>query len=298
MYHLPVMLKECIEGLNINPEGIYVDVTFGGGGHSKEIVKHLTTGHLYAFDQDADAVDNAKELIGKNFTLIPANFRYIKKYLRLHGVTQVDGLLGDLGISSYQIDTPERGFSTRYDAPLDMRMDRSTEKTAADIINTYTEHGLHRIFGMYGEVKNAKTLAQAIIKSRVNHPIQTTFELIDVLKLYAPKGKEHKYYAQVFQSLRIELNEELESLKDLLEQSTQVLKPGGRLVIMSYHSLEDRLVKNFIQHGKFHGEAEKDVYGNSNKPFGAVGKSIEATEQEVEHNNRARSARLRIASRK
>lgn len=298
MYHLPVMLKECIDGLNINPEGIYVDVTFGGGGHSKEIVKHLTTGHLYAFDQDADAVDNAKDLIGKNFTLIPANFRYIKKYLRLHGVSQVDGLLGDLGISSYQIDTPERGFSTRYDAPLDMRMDRSTEKTAADIINTYTEHGLHRIFGMYGEVKNAKTLAQAIIKSRVNKPIHTTFELIDVLKSYAPKGKEHKYYAQVFQSLRIELNEELESLKDLLEQSTQVLKQNGRLVIMSYHSLEDRLVKNFIQHGKFHGEAEKDLYGNSNKPFGAVGKSIEASEEEVERNNRARSARLRIASRK
>jgi 16S rRNA (cytosine1402-N4)-methyltransferase len=298
MYHLPVMLKECIDGLNINPEGIYVDVTFGGGGHSKEIVKHLTTGHLYAFDQDADAVDNAKDLIGKNFTLIPANFRYIKKYLRLHGVSQVDGLLGDLGISSYQIDTPERGFSTRYDAPLDMRMDRSTEKTAADIINTYTEHGLHRIFGMYGEVKNAKTLAQAIIKSRVNKPIHTTFELIDVLKSYAPKGKEHKYYAQVFQSLRIELNEELESLKDLLEQSTQVLKQNGRLVIMSYHSLEDRLVKNFIQQGKFHGEAEKDLYGNSNKPFGAVGKSIEASEEEVERNNRARSARLRIASRK
>jgi 16S rRNA (cytosine1402-N4)-methyltransferase len=297
MYHVPVLLKESVEGLAINPEGIYVDVTFGGGGHSREILKHLKGGKLYAFDQDADAVDNAKDLIGPNFTLIPANFRYIKKYLRLNGVEKVDGLLGDLGISSHQIDTPERGFSIRYDAPLDMRMDRGTEKTAADIINKYTEHGLHGILGMYGEVRNAKTLAQALVKERINKSIDTTTDLIGVLTKYAPRGKESKYYAQVFQALRIEVNEELEALKDLLEQSQQVLKPGGRLSIISYHSLEDRLVKNFVQQGKFHGDAEKDVYGNTSKPFSAVCKAIDPSDEEKERNNRARSARLRIAER-
>jgi len=297
MYHVPVLLKESIEGLAINPEGIYVDVTFGGGGHSREILKHLKGGKLYAFDQDADAVDNAKDLIGPNFTLIPANFRYIKKYLRLNEVDKVDGLLGDLGISSHQIDTPERGFSIRYDAPLDMRMDRAIEKTAADIINKYSEHGLHSIFGMYGEVRNAKTLAQALVKERINKPINRTSELIEVLSKYAPRGKESKYYAQVFQALRIEVNEELEALKDLLEQSQQVLKPGGRLSIISYHSLEDRLVKNFVQQGKFHGDAEKDLYGNTNKPFNAVCKAIDPNDEEKERNNRARSARLRIAER-
>ncbi|ABG59998.1 16S rRNA (cytosine(1402)-N(4))-methyltransferase RsmH [Cytophaga hutchinsonii] len=297
MYHVPVLLKESVEGLNINPEGIYVDVTFGGGGHSREILKHLKGGKLYAFDQDADAVDNAKDLIGPNFTLIPANFRYIKKYLRLNGVDKVDGLLGDLGISSHQIDTPERGFSIRYDAPLDMRMDRAIDKTAADIINKYSEHGLHSILGMYGEVRNAKTLAQALVKERINKPINRTSELIEVLSDYAPRGKESKYYAQVFQALRIEVNEELEALKDLLEQSQQVLKSGGRLSIISYHSLEDRLVKNFVQQGKFHGDAEKDLYGNTNKPFKSVGKAIDPDDEEKERNNRARSARLRIAER-
>jgi len=297
MYHVPVLLKESVEGLNINPEGIYVDVTFGGGGHSREILKHLKGGKLYAFDQDADAVDNAKDLIGPNFTLIPANFRYIKKYLRLNGVDKVDGLLGDLGISSHQIDTPERGFSIRYDAPLDMRMDRGIDKTAADIINKYSEHGLHSILGMYGEVRNAKTLAQALVKERINKPIQRTSELIEVLSGYAPRGKESKYYAQVFQALRIEVNEELEALKDLLEQSQQVLRSGGRLSIISYHSLEDRLVKNFVQQGKFHGDAEKDLYGNTNKPFQSVGKAIDPDDEEKERNNRARSARLRIAER-
>jgi 16S rRNA (cytosine1402-N4)-methyltransferase len=297
MYHVPVLLKESIEGLAINPEGIYVDVTFGGGGHSREILKHLKGGKLYAFDQDADAVDNAKDLIGPNFTLIPANFRYIKKYLRLNGLDKVDGLLGDLGISSHQIDTPERGFSIRYDAPLDMRMDRAIEKTAADIINKYSEHGLHSILGMYGEVRNAKTLAQALVKERINTPINRTSELIEVLSKYAPRGKESKYYAQVFQALRIEVNEELEALKDLLEQSQQVLKPGGRLCIISYHSLEDRLVKNFVQQGKFHGDAEKDLYGNTSKPFNAFCKAIDPNDEEKERNNRARSARLRIAER-
>lgn len=297
MYHVPVLLKESVEGLAINPEGIYVDVTFGGGGHSREILKHLKGGKLFAFDQDADAVDNAKDLIGPNFTLIPANFRYIKKYLRLNGVDKVDGLLGDLGISSHQIDTPERGFSIRYDAPLDMRMDRAIDKTAADIINKYSEHGLHSILGMYGEVRNAKTLAQALVKERINKSINTTSELIDVLSKYAPRGKESKYYAQVFQALRIEVNEELEALKDLLEQSQQVLKSGGRLSIISYHSLEDRLVKNYVQHGKFQGDAEKDLYGNINKPFTAVCKAIDPDDEEKERNNRARSARLRIAER-
>lgn len=297
MYHVPVLLHESIDALSINPEGIYVDVTFGGGGHSRAILEKLTTGHLYAFDQDADAVDNAKGLEGKNFTLIPANFRYIKKYLRLHGVTHIDGLLGDLGISSHQIDTPERGFSTRFDAPLDMRMDRATDKTAATILNQYSEHGLHTILGMYGEVKNAKTLAQAIVKYRIANRFKTTGQLTEFLSSYAPKGKEHKYYAQVFQALRIEVNEELDVLKDLLEQSQQVLAPGGRLVIISYHSLEDRLVKNFIAQGKFFGEAEKDVFGYAAKPFKAVGKSIEPTEEELEKNTRSRSARLRVAER-
>jgi 16S rRNA (cytosine1402-N4)-methyltransferase len=297
MYHVPVLLKESVEGLNINPEGIYVDVTFGGGGHSREILKHLKGGKLFAFDQDADAVDNAKDLIGPNFTLIPANFRYIKKYLRLNGIDRVDGLLGDLGISSHQIDTPERGFSIRFDAPLDMRMDRSIDKTAADVVNKYSEHGLHTILGMYGEVRNAKTLAQALVKERINEPIERTSRLIKILSAFAPKGKESKYYAQVFQALRIEVNEELEALKDLLEQSQQVLKSGGRLSIISYHSLEDRLVKNFVQQGKFHGDAEKDLYGNTNKPFKAVGKAIDPTDDEKEINTRARSARLRIAER-
>ncbi|HVD97345.1 MAG TPA: 16S rRNA (cytosine(1402)-N(4))-methyltransferase RsmH [Cytophagaceae bacterium] len=295
MYHIPVMLKECIEGLAIKPDGIYVDVTFGGGGHSKEILKHLTSGKLFSFDQDEDAKANAAQINESSFTLIEANFRYLKRYLKLNGITQIDGLLADLGISSHQIDSAERGFSTRFNAELDMRMDRSAEKSAKDIIATYSEKDLHKIFGMYGEVTNAKTLAATIVKLRANNKINTVEQLKEGIRQLAPRGKENKYYAQVFQALRIEVNDELKALEEMLTQSAELLKPGGRMVVMSYHSLEDRLVKNFIAKGLFHGEPEKDVYGNFSKPFEALTrKPVEASEAEVEQNNRARSAKLRI----
>lgn len=296
MYHRPVMLKECIEGLEIKPDGVYVDVTFGGGGHTKEILKYIKGGKVFSFDQDDDAKPNAELIKDSSFTLIEANFRYLKRYLKLNGITQIDGLLADLGISSHQIDSAERGFSTRFDAELDMRMDRSLVKTAKDIIGTYPEKDLHRIFGMYGEVTNARTLAAAIIKGRANNKINTVEELKREIKHLAPRGKENKYYAQVFQALRIDVNDELKALEEMLVQSAEVLKPGGRLVVMSYHSLEDRLVKNFVGKGLFHGEPEKDVYGNYTKPFEALNrKPIEASAEEVEENKRARSAKLRIA---
>ncbi len=297
MYHTPVMLRECIEGLEIKPDGIYVDVTFGGGGHTREILKYIQSGKVFSFDQDEDAKVNAEEIKDSSFTLIEANFRYLKRYLKLHGITQIDGLLADLGISSHQIDAAERGFSTRFEAELDMRMDRSGEKTAKDIVASYTEKELHRIFGMYGEVTNARTLAAAIVKARANNRIDTVEQLKREIKYLAPRGKENKYYAQVFQALRIEVNDELKALEEMLTQAAEVLKPGGRLVVMSYHSLEDRLVKNFIGKGLFHGEPEKDVYGNYYKPFEALNrKPVEASAEEVEANNRARSAKLRIAT--
>jgi 16S rRNA (cytosine1402-N4)-methyltransferase len=296
MYHTPVMLKECIEGLEIKPDGIYVDVTFGGGGHTKEILKYIKSGKVFSFDQDEDAKANADKIEERSFTLIEANFRHLKRYLKLNGITQVDGLLADLGISSHQIDSAERGFSTRFDAELDMRMDRNTKKTAKEIVANYPEKELHKIFGMYGEVTNAKTLAAAIVKGRANNKINTVEELKAAIKHLAPRGKENKYYAQVFQALRIEVNDELKALEEMLVQSAEVIKPGGKLVVMSYHSLEDRLVKNFIGKGLFHGEPEKDVYGNYSKPFEAENrKPIEASEEEVELNKRARSAKLRIA---
>lgn len=296
-YHKPVMLHESVDALNIVPGGIYVDVTFGGGGHSAEIVNRLQgSGWLYAFDQDEDAVANAARFEGKNFTLIEANFRYLKRYLKLHRVTKVDGILADLGISSHQIDEAERGFSTRFDAELDMRMDQRQDKSAKEVINEYSEEQLHKIFGMYGEVKNARTIAAAIFKARAEQPIETIEQLKRTLSRYAPKGKENKYYAQVFQALRIEVNEELLVLEELLLQAADVLKPGGRLAVISYHSLEDRLVKNFINKGKFYGEVDKDFYGNELKPLAAVvRKPIEASAEEIASNNRARSAKLRIA---
>ena len=295
-YHVPVLLKECIEGLAIKPNGIYVDVTFGGGGHSKEILKYLKGGRLIAFDQDEDARKNAEEIQHSSFTFIDGNFRFLKRYLKGEGITEVDGILADLGISSHQIDSAERGFSTRFDAELDMRMDKAAEKSAKDIINQYSEAELHKIFGMYGEIKNAKTAAQLIVKERVNKKITRTEELRNILRQIAPRGKENKYYAQVFQALRIEVNEELKVLEEFLEQTDKVIKKGGRLVVMSYHSLEDRLVKNYIAKGKFHGELEKDIYGNFEKPFEAVSKKpVEASEEELEKNPRARSAKLRIA---
>lgn len=274
---------------------MYVDVTFGGGGHSKEILKHLgPKGRLIAFDQDPDAVKNA--LDDPRFTLIHQNFRFLKNYLRLEGVRSVDGILADLGVSSHQFDDADRGFSIRFDADLDMRMDQVSDLDARKVLRTYAEEDLHRIFGMYGEIINAKTLAKTIVTARLNQEINTVAELKEVIKKLVPKGKEHKYHAQVFQALRIEVNKELEALQEFLEQTVGVLKESGRLVVMSYHSLEDRLVKNFMAKGKFKGEVEKDFFGNEIKPFKVISrKAIVANEEELARNNRARSAKLRIA---
>lgn len=294
-YHNPVMLKECIEGLNIKPDGVYVDVTFGGGGHSREILKHLgPKGRLLAFDQDADAQKNIPK--DDRLTFIDQNFRYLKNNCRLQGAISADGILADLGVSSHQFDQPERGFSIRFDADLDMRMDQAGSLTAKEVVNGYSEEQLHRIFGIYGEIKNAKTLAHTLVTQRLNKPIETVQDLKAAIARLIPKGKENKYLAQVFQALRIEVNQELEALKEFLEQTVDVLKPQGRLVVMSYHSLEDRLVKNFIARGKFHGEVEKDFFGNQIKPFESlVRKAIVASDEEIKVNNRARSAKLRIA---
>ncbi|MBO3700173.1 16S rRNA (cytosine(1402)-N(4))-methyltransferase RsmH [Roseivirga sp. E12] len=298
-YHVPVMLQECIEGLAIKPDGIYVDVTFGGGGHSIEMLKHISdVGRLLSFDQDDDAKANASKIDNRSFTFIQANFRHLRRYLKLYGVNKVDGILADLGISSHQIDEVSRGFSIRGDAELDMRMDRGGELTAAMIVNTYEERELHRILGIYGEVKNAKTLAAAIVSERFSEPFKTTFDLIALLEKYAPRGRENKYYAQVFQALRIEVNDEMGALEDFLTQSAEMLKPDGRLVVMSYHSLEDRMVKNFINKGKIFGDVEKDFFGNEIKPLRAVNrKLIQPNQQELKANSRSRSAKLRIAER-
>ena len=297
VYHVPVMLEECMQALAIKPDGVYVDVTFGGGGHSREILKRLgDKGRLIAFDQDPDAVNNA--LDDPRFTLVHHNFRFLKNNLRLIGVTQVDGVLADLGVSSHQFDSAERGFSIRYDADLDMRMDQVGELDAKKLLNTYPEADLHRIFGMYGEIQNARSLAKTIVTARLSGAIQTVGELKEVIKRLVPKGKEHKYHAQVFQALRIEVNRELEALQEFLEQTVSVLRPEGRLVVMSYHSLEDRLVKSFMQKGKFRGEVEKDFFGNEIKPFKVISrKAVTASVQELEINNRARSAKLRVAER-
>jgi 16S rRNA (cytosine1402-N4)-methyltransferase len=296
MYHKPVMLNECIDALNIKPDGIYVDVTFGGGGHSLRILEQLKEGRLIAFDQDEDAKKQAENIESRSFTFCQANFRYMKQYLKLNGVTKVDGILADLGISSHQIDSAERGFSTRFDGPLDMRMDKKGHISAAKVLNEFTEAELHKILGMYGEVKNAKTLAGLIAKQRAMKKFDRISDLMEVLKTVAPRGKEFKYFAQVFQALRIQVNEEMQALEDFLHQCGEVMETGGRLVVMSYHSLEDRQVKNYINSGKMYGEVEKDFYGNKIKPFEAVNrKPIEATEEEVKENNRARSAKLRVA---
>jgi 16S rRNA (cytosine1402-N4)-methyltransferase len=295
-YHIPVMLDPCIEGLAIDPNGIYVDLTFGGGGHSREILSKLEKGHLYAFDQDIDAEENVPD--SPKITFIQANFRDFKKYLKLYGVKEVDGILADLGISSHQIDEPSRGFSTRFEGKLDMRMGGDIKLTAREILNTYEESRLHKIFGIYGEVKNARTLAQAVVSQRAIKPFETTTEFKAFLQRYAPKGKEFKYFAQVFQALRIEVNDEMGALEDMLTQSVDVLKKDGRLVVMSYHSLEDRMVKNFINKGKFQGEVEKDFFGNLIRPLEPLTRgALVADENEVSQNPRARSAKLRIAKR-
>jgi 16S rRNA (cytosine1402-N4)-methyltransferase len=294
-YHTPVLLNACIEGLDINPSGTYVDVTFGGGGHSREILKRLDeNGRLFAFDQDADAAANAPE--DDRFTLIPLNFKFLKNSLRLHQGLPVDGILADLGVSSHQFDEGSRGFSIRFDAPLDMRMDAGQKLNAAKILQTYSEEQLRHVLKEYGDIREAGKLARHLTNVRTDRPIKTTKQLTNLVLPFAKKGQENQFAAQVFQALRIEVNDELGSLKQLLTQCAEVLKPNGRLVVMSYHSLEDRLVKNFIRSGKFEGEAEKDLFGRSFTPFKAVNrKPIRPEEKELIENTRSRSAVLRIA---
>jgi len=294
MYHVPVMLQECIEGLRIIPDGIYVDVTFGGGGHSKAILNELgTNGKLFAFDQDEDVIVNVPQ--DKRFTLIQANFRHITRFLKLYGITQVNGILADFGISSHQIDEASRGFSTRFNAELDMRMNRKEGISAKEIINTYSAGQLQKMLSEYGEVQNAKTLAMAIVEYRAAQHIETTDELKAICSSVS-KGKEVKYLSQVFQAIRMEVNDEVNALKDFLKQAKALLVPGGRLVVMSYHSLEDRPVKNYMKMGVFEGEPDKDMFGNYMHDLIVITKKpTEATAEEVKQNPRARSAKLRIA---
>lgn len=297
-YHTSVMLHECIDGLHIDPAGTYVDVTFGGGGHSKAILAKLgPEGRLFSFDQDPDAWEQAEKIDDERLTLITANFRYLEKYLRLHRVKQVDGILADFGVSSFQLDAPERGFSIRFDGPLDMRMGPSASMTAAELLNSYSAEELQRILGMYGEVKNARTLAQAIIQARTRKALETTQEFKEILNKLAPKHREFKYFAQVFQAIRIEVNQELAVIEEFLAQAPAILKPEGRLVIMSFHSLEDRLVKNFMKAGNVQGKEDKDLFGVVHRPLESViRKPITASEEELKLNPRSRSAKLRIAS--
>ncbi|MBX3164176.1 MAG: 16S rRNA (cytosine(1402)-N(4))-methyltransferase RsmH [Bacteroidetes bacterium] len=294
-YHNPVLLQACIDNLNIQPNGVYVDLTFGGGGHSAHILKHLgNKGKLFAFDQDEDAHKNA--LKDPRFTLIPHNFRYLKNYLRLYGITKVNGILGDLGVSSHQFDEAERGFSIRFNAELDMRMNRQNPLTAKVIVNEYEPKQLLQLFKEYGEIHNAAKLVHNITEARAEKEISTTDDLKDVIKHCTPKFEEHKYLAKVFQALRIEVNQEMEALKECLTQCVEVLESGGRLVVISYHSLEDRLVKNIIKTGNTEGKEEKDmIYGRSEKVFkNLTSKPILPTEEEIKNNTRARSAKLRV----
>ncbi len=293
-YHNPVLLNESIDGLNIKPNGVYVDVTFGGGGHSKEILNRLgKEGKLFGFDQDEDAQRN--NIDDERFVLIPENFRYIKRFLRFYGVTSVDGILADLGVSSHQFDEAERGFSTRFDAELDMRMNQSDTLSAYRIVNAYSEEKLSDVLFSYGELRNARAMAKQIVNARSEGKIKTSFELKATLKRFLPQAKEHKILAQIFQAIRIEVNQELEVLKEFLLQTPELLNENGRLSVISYHSLEDRLVKRFIRNGKFEGEPEKDFYGNFSVPMKKAGKLIIPNHQEIKENNRARSAKLRIA---
>ena len=293
-YHDPVLLFESVDGLKIKPDGIYVDVTFGGGGHSKEILKRLgDQGRLFAFDQDADALRN--EIQDERFVLINENFRFIGRFLRFYGVKKVDGILADLGVSSHQFDSAARGFSTRFDAELDMRMDISDAVSAYEVVNKYKEEELAQVLFQYGELRNSRALSREIVKAREGSPIKTSFQLKEVLQKFLPKPKEHKILAQIFQAIRIEVNQEMQVLKEFLLQTPDLLDKKGRLSVISYHSLEDRLVKRFIQSGLFKGEAEKDFYGNVSVPFKKVGKLIIPSAEEIKKNNRARSAKLRIA---
>ena len=296
MYHNPVMLEECIGGLNIHPEGVYADVTFGGGGHSRAILEKLTTGHLYAFDQDEDAASNVFD--DERFTFIPQNFKYFKNFIQLYHGGKIDGIIADLGVSSHQFDTPEKGFSTRFDGPLDMRMSQLTPNDAATVVNTYDHADLTRILRLYGELQQPQLFASDIVVARNAEPIETTAQLKAAVQHRLPRGRENKVLAQFFQALRIEVNQELDALTAFLSQCPDMLKPGGRLVVMSYHSLEDRIVKNFMKTGNAEGKEEKDFFGNLLTPYKTITrKPIVATDEEMERNSRARSAKLRIAER-
>ena len=293
-YHNPVLLKETVEGLNIKPEGIYVDVTFGGGGHSREILKQLgPKGKLFAFDQDKDALLNTID--DSRFTLINENFKFVKRFLRFYGIKEVDGILADFGVSSHQFDVAERGFSTRFDADLDMRMDQNSSISAFNVVNDYDEEQLRQVFWQYGELRQAPAMAKVIVDERSKNKIKTSEELKAVLKRFLQHKKENKILAQIYQAIRIEVNQEIEALKELLLQTPEILKVGGRLSFISYHSLEDRLVKRFIRNGMFEGEPERDVYGNYKVPLKKIGNLIVPSGQEIKLNNRARSAKLRIA---
>ncbi len=293
-YHNPVLLKETVDGLNIQEDGVYVDVTFGGGGHSKEILKRLgTKGKLFAFDQDADALENT--IHDDRFTLIHENFRYIKRFLRFYGVKEVDGILADFGVSSHQFDVAERGFSTRFEADLDMRMNQSSSLSAYHVVNEYDEEQLKNVLLQYGELRAAPAMASLIVGSRAVEPIKTSEQLKRVLKKFLPPKHENKVLAQIYQAIRIEVNQEIEALKELLLQTPDLLKPGGRLSVISYHSLEDRLVKRFIRNGLFEGEPERDVFGHFEVPLKKVGGLIVPNKDEIKINNRARSAKLRVA---
>ena len=295
-YHIPVMLQECLDGLAINPNGVYVDVTFGGGGHSRAIFEKLNKGQLIAFDQDPDARKNAWD--DERFYFIAGNFAYLENHLKMMGVGKVDGILADLGVSSHQFDQPERGFSIRSDQPLDMRMNPTDELSAKEVVNTYSLEDLRSILQKYGELKNAGRVANTIVKMRSSSPIITTGQLVGLIKHLTPRKKENQFLAQVFQAIRIEVNREMEVLEKFLAQTADVLKDDGRLVVMSYHSLEDRLVKNYMKRGSFDGEIEKDFYGNVLKPFVEVTrKPITASDKELEFNPRSRSAKLRVAYR-
>lgn len=296
-YHVPVLLKESLEGLAINPSGTYVDTTFGGGGHSRAILAALgSRGRLLAFDQDPQAQQNAID--DERFTLIPQNFRHIKRFLRFYGIKQVDGVLADFGVSSYQFDTAERGFSTRLEGALDMRMNPEAPLSAYEVVNTYEEEALSTLFFRYGELSQSRQIARTIVQQRSTRPIATTGELKQVVQRFLPKGKENKVLAQLYQAIRIDVNGELAALEELLLQLPEIVRPGGRIALISYHSLEDRLVKRFIRDGQFSGEPQKDFYGNLLTPFQKVGKAIVATQEEIAQNNRARSAVLRVAERK
>ena len=296
MYHHPVMLEECITGLNIQPDGVYADATFGGGGHARAILDRLTTGHLYAFDQDEDAAANAFD--DERFTFIPQNFRYFKNFIQLYHGGKIDGIIADLGVSSHQFDTPEKGFSTRCDGPLDMRMSQLTPNDAATVVNTYDHADLTRILRIYGELPQPQLIASDIVMARDAEPIETTEQLKAAVQRRLPRGKENKMLAQIFQALRIEVNQELEALTAFLTQCPDVLKEGGRLVVMSYHSLEDRIVKNFMKTGNAEGKEEKDFFGNLLTPYHIITrKPVTASDVEMERNSRARSAKLRIAER-